>query len=117
MKNNSIKSSESINASPIIGKDVIVRANVAGVHFGTVSQFDPATQTITLDNAHRLWRFYTRDTTGSISDVAAHGLKGPVNQHHIGAQLSSVVIVNPPGLEIAVCAPKVRATIEEAAAK
>ena len=114
---NPIKHSESSNANPIIGKDVIVRANVAGVHFGTVSHFDPATQTITLEHAHRLWRFYTRDTTGSISDVAAHGLKGPVNQHHIGAQLPSVVIVNPPGLEIAVCAPKVRATIEEAAAK
>ena len=112
-----IKHSKSINANPIIGKDVIVRANVAGVHFGTVSHFDPATQTITLKNAHRMWRFYTRDTTGSVSDVAAYGLKAPVSQHHIGAQLPEVVIVNPPGLEIAVCAPKVRATIEEAAAK
>jgi len=103
--------------NPIIGKDVIVRNNAAGFYFGTVSQFDPATQTITLKNAHRMWRFYTRDTTGSVSAEAAYGLKAPVSQHHIGAQLPEVAIVNSSGLEITVCAPNVRATVEEAAAK
>lgn len=84
----------------VIGKKVIVRANVAGVHAGIVKEFDPKTQTVVLTKAHRLWRFYTRDKTGSISDVAANGLK-PDGGHSIGAQLASVVITNPAGLELA----------------
>lgn len=84
----------------LIGKKVIVRANVAGVHAGVVKAFDAATQTITLAGAYRLWRVYTRDKSGSISDVAANGLK-PSGGHSIGARLATVVIVNPPGLEIA----------------
>ena len=84
----------------LIGKLVIARANVAGVHAGRVESFDPATQTVTLTEAYRLWRIYTRDSSGSISDVAANGLK-PKGGHSIGAMLPSVTIVNPPGLEIA----------------
>jgi len=84
----------------LIGKQVIVRANVAGVHAGRVEFFDAATQTVTLSNAYRLWRVYTRDSSGSISDVAANGLK-PKGGHSIGAKLPSVTIVNPPGLELA----------------
>ena len=83
----------------LIGKKVICRANVAGVHAGVVESFDPATQTVTLTGAYRLWRVYTRDKSGSISDVAANGLK-PNGGHSIGSKLNSVTIVNPPGLEI-----------------
>lgn len=86
--------------SKIIGKPFIVRANVAGVHAGVVKSFDPKTQTVVLANAYRLWRFYTRDNSGSISDVAANGLK-PDGGHSIGARLASVVITNPAGLELA----------------
>lgn len=84
----------------IVGTKVIVRSNVAGVHAGTVESFDAATQTITLTKARRLWRIFTRDKTGSISDVAANGLM-PNKEHQIGAELSRVTIVNPNGLEIA----------------
>ena len=84
----------------IIGKKMIVRANVAGVHAGVVEAFDPATQTVTLSNAYRLCRVYTRDSSGSISDVAANGLK-PKGGHSIGCKLKSVLIVNPAGLELA----------------
>ena len=84
----------------IVGKKMIVRANVAGVHAGIVKAFDPATQTVTLAEAYRLWRIYTRDNSGSISDVAANGLK-PKGGHAIGAMLASVTIVNPQGLELA----------------
>lgn len=84
----------------IIGKSVIVRANIAGVHAGTVEAFDPKTQTITLTKARRLWRIYTRDKSGSISDIAANGL-APKKEHQIGAELARVTIVNPNGLEIA----------------
>jgi hypothetical protein len=84
----------------IIGKKMIVRANVAGVHAGVVEEFDPATQTVVLSDAYRLWRVYTRDSSGSISDIAANGLKTK-GGHSIGAKLKSVTIVNPPGLELA----------------
>lgn len=84
----------------VVGKKMIVRANVAGVHAGIVEAFDPATQTVTLSEAYRLWRVYTRDSSGSISDVAANGLK-PKGGHSIGAMLASVTIVNPNGLELA----------------
>lgn len=84
----------------LIGKKVIVRANVAGVHAGIVESFDPKNQTVTLKSAYRLWRVITRDMSGSISDVAANGLK-PEGDHQIGARLPSVTIVNPQGLEIA----------------
>jgi hypothetical protein len=84
----------------LVGKNVIVRANVAGVHAGTVTDFDPATQTVVLKNARRLWRFYTRDASGSISDIAANGLKSGA-EHQIGVKLLSVTITNPSGLEVA----------------
>jgi len=84
----------------LIGKPVIVRANVAGVHAGIVNSVDFKTCTIELKNARRLWRIYTRDKSGSISDVAANGLKDGAD-HSIGAALTSVTIVNPSGLEIA----------------
>jgi hypothetical protein len=87
------------NEIDLIGKKVIVRANVAGVHAGIVEFLDLSRQTITLSNAYRLWRVYTRDKSGSISDTAANGLKKD-GAHSIGAELKSVTIVNPQGLEI-----------------
>lgn len=86
--------------STMIGKKVIVRANIAGVHAGIVESHVPGTTSITLTNAYRLWRIYTRDKSGSISDVAANGLK-PKAEHQIGAKLKSVLIENPNGLEVA----------------
>ena len=82
----------------LIGKPVIVRANVAGVHAGILESVDGVNATLT--NARRLWRFYTRDKTGSISDIAANGLKENAD-HQIGATLNSVLIINPNGFEIA----------------
>lgn len=84
-----------------IGKKVIVRANTAGVHAGIVTEIDTATKSVVLKDACRLWRVYTRDKSGSISDIAANGLKEPLNQHSIGAKLLSVLIINNEGLEIA----------------
>jgi len=82
----------------MIGKKCIVRANVAGVHAGIVEKLEGTT--VVLKDAYRLWRVYTRDKSGSISDIAANGLK-PDGKHQIGARLSSVLIENPRGLEVA----------------
>ncbi len=87
-------------ASSMVGKKVIVRANVAGVHAGIVSSHTEGVPSITLSGAYRLWRVFTRDKSGSISDVAANGLR-PKADHQIGAKLNSVCIENPNGLEIA----------------
>jgi hypothetical protein len=95
-----------------IGKKMIVRANVAGVHAGIVKEIDRATQTVVLENAYRLWRVYTRDSSGSISDVAANGLK-PNGGHSIGAMLKSVTIVNPQGLELAEMTDEAYESIEK----
>lgn len=96
----------------IVGKKMIVRANVAGVHAGVVESFDSSAQTVTLKDAYRLWRVYTRDKSGSISDVAANGLK-PKGGHSIGARLASVTIVNPAGLELAEMTNEAYASIEK----
>lgn len=82
----------------MIGKMVIVRANVAGVHAGIVVELKGTT--IILKDAYRLWRVFTRDKSGSISDIAANGLK-PDAEHMIGAKLKTVLIENPAGLEVA----------------
>lgn len=84
--------------STMIGKPCIVRANVAGVHAGVVEQLDGTI--VILKDAYRLWRVFTRDKTGSISDIAANGLKKDAD-HQIGAKLNSVYISNPNGLEVA----------------
>lgn len=89
-------------AEQLVNKKVIVRANVAGVHCGTVVSFEPETNTILLSGVRRLWRVYTRDKSGSISDVAANGLKEKA-EHSIGAKLPTVTIKNDAGLEIAEC--------------
>lgn len=91
--------------SNLVGTSVIVRSNIAGVHAGTVESVDFTTQTITLTKARRLWRIFTRDKTGSISDVAANGLM-PKKEHQLGAELARVTIVNPNGLEIAEMTPE-----------
>ena len=95
----------------IVGKKVIVRANVAGVHCGIVESFNPKTFTITLTGAYRLWRFYTRDKSGSISDIAANGLKEK-GGHSIGAKLLSTTIVNPNGFEISEMTKEAYASVE-----
>jgi hypothetical protein len=101
-----------MNSATLVGKKMIVRANVAGVHAGVVEAFDPGTQTVVLSNAFRLWRVYTRDKSGSISDIAANGL-APKKEHMIGAMLKSVTIVNPPGLELAEMTSEAYASIKD----
>jgi hypothetical protein len=104
-------------AHRLLGTPVIVRANVAGVHCGILESYDPANCALTLKDAYRLWRVYTRDASGSISDIAANGLKLPLGQHSVGARLDSVVIVNPPGFEIASATEAAYASVAEASHK
>lgn len=97
-----------------IGKKVIVRANVAGVHCGEVTALQGTT--VSLKNAYRMWRVYTRDKSGSVSDVAANGLKDGA-EHFIGARLDNVLIENPPGLEVAEMTESAYKSVADYAAK
>lgn len=101
----------------LIGTPVIVRANVGGVHCGVLEGIDLAKQTVVLKDAYRLWRVHTRDASGSLSDVAANGLKTPLSQHSIGTRLDRVVIVNPQGLELDSATAKAYASIADASFK
>lgn len=98
----------------MIGKKVIVRANVAGVHAGIVESLSGTT--VVLKDAYRLWRYYTRDVSGSISDVAAHGLVAD-KEHVIGAKLKTVLIENPLGLEISEMTDKAYESLKKFAPK
>lgn len=80
------------------GKKVIVRSRLAGVHAGIVEKHEG--NEVILKDAYRLWRVYTRDKNGSVSDIAAKGLMKN-KEHQIGAKLKSVTIVEPQGLELA----------------
>ena len=55
----------------LIGKSVIVRAHMSGVHFGTLESVDG--EVIKLSNARRLWRWWAKDGV-SLSAVALNGL-------------------------------------------
>ena len=99
------------------GKPVIVRSTVAGVHCGILETADAASCTVVLKDAYRLWEVFTRDRTGSMSDIAANGLKEPLSQHSIGARLDSVAIVNPAGLEVAEATAAAYGSIAAAAPK
>lgn len=84
----------------MVGKKVIVRSNVAGVHAGEVEAVDYSRQTVYLKGARRLWAYHTFCKTGSVTDVAINGLNTNY-QNSIGAVLpGTTVIVNPQGLEI-----------------
>jgi len=96
------------NKHPMLKKKVIVRAKIAGVHAGTVESVNG--DTVVLINARRLWRVYTRDKSGSISDVAAYGLK-PNADHSIGALLKRVCIINPEGFEISEMTDEAHASV------
>lgn len=85
----------------LIGKKVIVRTKLAGVHAGIVDDVDlDKIPSVMLKDAYRMWKFYTRESTGSISDIAANGLPEK-KDHKIGVRLDTVTLVEPDGFEIA----------------
>lgn len=93
-----------------VGKKAIVRANVAGVHVGVVESIDGTS--VVLKNPRRLWRYFTHDKSGAVSGIAATGLKKGAD-HQVGPVLPSVLIVNPPGLELAEMTDEAFASVME----
>ena len=64
------------NQSPFIGQKVIIRANRAGVFFGTLKEKTPtpAGVEVVLTNSRRIWRWYG---AASLSQMAQEGVKEP----------------------------------------
>lgn len=83
----------------LLGKKVLVRSEVAGVHCGTLRAISGTT--VILEGSYRLWRFYTKhkDMTGSVSAVCAFGLYAS-QPDMIGPQMPMTLIENPRGLEV-----------------
>lgn len=76
--------------SELIGKKVIIRADRAGVFFGTLKEKreTPAGVEVVLENSRRLWYW---DGAASLSQLATEGTKKPngckftvvVPEHHV----------------------------------
>ena len=62
----------------VIGKKVIIRANRAGVFFGTLrdKQYTPAGVEVKLENSRRIWYW---KGAASLSQMATEGVKEPEN--------------------------------------
>ena len=60
----------------VTGKKAIIRANRAGVFFGTVKEVNdtPAGREVVLENSRRIWYW---DGAASISQLATEGTKKP----------------------------------------
>lgn len=65
-----------MNAKELIGKKVIIRADRAGVFFGTLNdvQHTAAGTEVELHNSRRIWRW---DGAASLSQLATEGTKEP----------------------------------------
>lgn len=72
----------------LIGKRVIIRAQGAGVFYGTLNEVDG--NTVELVNCRRLWYW---DGAASLSQLAAEGVKAPQNCKFT-VTVESIVILN-----------------------
>ena len=63
----------SVGINCFIGKKVIVRSYVSGVHFGELIEKNG--REVLLKNSRRLWRWTTSNRGVSLSEIANHGVK------------------------------------------
>lgn len=89
----------------MIGKKVIIRADRAGVFFGTLAKKDG--NEVTLEDARRIWYW---DGAASISQLAVTGPMAPENCRFTMA-VEEIAIIGV--IEIIPCAPEAIKAIEE----
>lgn len=70
----------------MIGKFVVIRTINAGVHFGTLEEFD-GKQMVRLSNARRLWQWAG---ALSLSEVAMKGIK--IDASKISAPVDEIIL-------------------------
>ena len=89
----------------MMNKNVIVRGDRSGVHFGTLA--GKIGQEITLEKSRRIWYW---DGAASISQLAADGTVKP-NNCKFTVTVDSIVILD--AIEIIPCTEKAIKSIEE----
>lgn len=89
----------------MIGKKVIVRADRAGVFFGTLAEKNG--NEVTLTNCRRIWYW---DGAASISELAAKGVTKPADCK-FSIAVESIVILGV--IEIIPCTDEAIASIED----
>lgn len=90
-----------------IGKKVIIRANRAGVFFGTLSEYDAVTRIAEIKDCRRLWYW---SGAASLSQLANEGVKDPdlCNFTVIVPQMQVMEVI-----EIIPCSEEAISNIEE----
>ena len=97
--------------SDMIGKMVLVRDNMAGVHMGELVSFDPATKTCELKQARKVWYWYG---AASVHGIAARGLDRdrskvcPVVETVVSCDVVEVVLCSEEGAASVMGAPEWR---------
>ena len=75
----------------LIGQRVIVRARDAGVHYGTLVDYEG--RTVELSDARRMWRWWSGGGETTLSGVARHGLADR-SEVAIAGPVSSITILD-----------------------
>ena len=102
-----------MSASPavqkMLGKIVLVRDNRAGVHVGTLEEYDPATRVAAMTNARKVWYWVG---AAACHGVAARGLNQteskvcPVVDLVISSDVVETVLCTPKGAKSVMEAPE-----------
>lgn len=92
----------------LIGKKVIIRSNMSGVHFGTLTEWEGTI--VRLADSRRLYKWSTGGTGVSLSEVAICGIDQKESQ--ITMTLPDIVVMDV--CEIIPCHGMAIATIEGA---
>ena len=90
----------------LIGKRVLVRTRISGVSIGIARHIDPATCTIVLDDAVRIWSWSDAFT---VSEIATTGAECRLATHGDG------VVISDEGFELHELADTAWTNIEERA--
>ena len=72
---------------PLIGKDVVIRARNAGVHYGKLVETGDF---VTLENAHRIWKWSGAFTLSELSQKGITGGRVACEVSHLSIPVSDI---------------------------
>jgi len=85
-------------ADLVIGKDVIIRSENSGVHFGKLLRW-PTKSVVLIENSRRLWEWDTGGTGISLSELALYGIDQ--SKSRISSALPQHIVLD--AIEIMLC--------------
>ncbi len=77
----------------LIGSDVLVRTNTAGVHFGTLAEFDG--ELVRLEDSRRIWSW---EKAFTLSEISKDGLGG---SSKLSCTIANIILIG--AIEIIPC--------------